>query len=103
ATNDMERPHDTHWIRGAPRRGTERAEVVSAAKRRQRPSHRVQVELSRDVPRVAKEEWVRDRSGVDQVRVALAGRRAARVEADRCLAAAEDAEVAGGGASEAAP
>src|SRR5262245_27347606 len=95
ATNDMERSHDAHRILVASRRGAERAEIVSAAKRRQRPPHRVHVELPGDVPCVAKEEWVRDRSGVDQIRVALTGRRAARVESRRCLADVEDADVAG--------
>src|SRR5262245_9539652 len=94
ATNDMERPHDTHRILVAPRRGAERAEIVSAAKPRQRPPHGVHVELSGHMPCVAKKEWVLDRPGVDQVRVALADRLAARVEARRCLADVEDADVA---------
>src|SRR5262245_37911421 len=91
----MQRAHDTYRTFVAPGSGAERAEIVSAAKRRQRPPHRFHVELPWDVPREAKEEWVRDRSGVDQVRVALAGRRAARVEARRCFADVEDTNGAG--------
>src|SRR2546425_10825667 len=81
----VESPHDAHRILRAPRRGAERAEVVSAAERRQRPPHRIHVERLGDMPGVTEEERARDRSNVDEVRVALAGRRAPRVEASRRL------------------
>src|SRR5437667_9951163 len=83
APDDVQCPYVAHGILRPPGRRTEGAEVAAPAQRDERPAHRRDVESPGHMPRVAREERVRDRGVFDEVDVALAECCAARVEPGR--------------------
>src|SRR5439155_14108951 len=72
AAYDVQCPYVAHGILRPPRRRTEGAEVAAPTQGREGPPHRRDVEAPGHMPRVAREERVRDRGVVDEVDVALA-------------------------------
>src|SRR5262249_57859108 len=80
ALDDVQRADVTHRPLALPRRGAERAEVVSASQHAEPGTHRAEIERDRDVPGVAPQERTGDRAVVDQVRVPFPRRVAAGVE-----------------------
>src|SRR5712691_9738393 len=95
APDDVQRPYVAHGILRPSGSRTEGAEVAAPTQGDEGPAHRRDAEGPGHMPRVAREERVRDRGVVDEVGVALAERRAARVEPARGLPNLAHADVVG--------